>query len=149
MSDITEQEPSKTIEELSKALSSEVGRAERFSKCCSKTDTTSPAKKEVRNVNKSPSCEINAENDLKTTIFNLSKQIRKLKQERLSTSFQNHRFNSNPLRLEKNLPNSYPATHKKSKRLRSLAYTKKTKNYSNICSSSYDSQIPSYESSVR
>ena len=44
MSDISDQGPSKTIEELSKALSSEVGKAERVSKHCSKTDTT-PAEK--------------------------------------------------------------------------------------------------------
>ena len=36
--------------------------------------------------------EINAEEGLKTTILNLSKQIRELKQERLSMSFQHHRF---------------------------------------------------------
>ena len=89
--------------------------AERFSKCCSKIDTTSSAEKEEKNVSKSPSCEINAENDLKTTIFNLPKQIRELKQERFSTSFQNHRFNSNPLRLEKDLPSSYPSHSQKNK----------------------------------
>ena len=50
MSDISEQEPSKLIGELSKALSSELGKAERVSKYCSKIDTTSPAGKEERSV---------------------------------------------------------------------------------------------------
>ena len=63
MSDISEQEPSKMIGELSKALSSEVRKTERVSKHCSKIDTTSPAEKEERSVNKSPSREINAEDD--------------------------------------------------------------------------------------
>ena len=97
MSDISEQEPSNTIGELSKALSSEVGKAERVSKHCSKIDTTTtPAEKEEGSVNKSSSCEINGEDDLKTTILNLSKQIQELKQDRLSTSFQHRRFQSNP-----------------------------------------------------
>ena len=93
MFDINEQEPSKTIRELSKALSSKVDKAERVSKHCRKIDTTSPAEKEKRSVNKSLSLsrKINAEDDPKTIILNLSKQIQKFKQECLSTSFQ-HRF---------------------------------------------------------
>ena len=83
MSDISAQKPSKMIGELSKALSSEVAKTERVSKYCSKIDTTSRAEKEERSVNKSPSREINAEGDLKTTILNLSKQIQVLKQERI------------------------------------------------------------------
>ena len=114
MSDISEQEPSQMIGELSKALSSEVGKTERANKYCSKIETTSPAEKEERSVNKSPYCEINAEDDLKTTILNLFKQIQELKQECLSTIFEHHRLHSNPdpLGLENNLPNSYQATHK-------------------------------------
>ena len=56
----------------------------------------------MRCANKFPSHEINAEDDLKTTILNLPKQIRELQQERSSTSFQHHRFysNSDPLRLK-------------------------------------------------
>ena len=97
MSDISEQEPSSTIGELSNALSSEFGKAERVSKHCSKIDTsTTPAEKEERSVNKSSSREINGKYDLKTTILNLSKQIQELKQDRLSTSFQHRRFQSNP-----------------------------------------------------
>ena len=80
MSDISKQEPSKMIGELSKALSNEVRKTERVSKHCSKIDTTSPAEKEERSVKKSPSLEINAEDDLKTTILNFSKQIQELKQ---------------------------------------------------------------------
>ena len=76
MFDISEQEPNNTIGELNKALSSEVGKAERGSKIY-----TTPTEKEERSANKSPSHEI------KTTILNLSKQIRKLQQERSSTSF--------------------------------------------------------------
>ena len=92
MSDISEQEPSNTIGELSKALSSQGSKAERVSsKHCTKIDTTPPAEKEERSVNKSPSREINAEDDLKTTILNLPKQIRELKQERLSTGLQHRR----------------------------------------------------------
>ena len=91
MFDINEQEPSKTIRELSKALSSKVDKAERVSKHCRKIDTTSPAEKEKRSVNKSLSRKINAEDDPKTIILNLSKQIQEFKQECLSTSFQ-HRF---------------------------------------------------------
>ena len=137
------------IGELRKALSSEVGKTQRVSKHCSKIYPTSPAEKEERSVNKSPSPEINAQDDLKTTIWNLSKQIQELKQERLSTSFQHHRFYSNPepLKLENDLPKSYHSHSQSTKRLRSQAYTKKTKCCSNICSPSYDSQIPSYESS--
>ena len=52
MSDISKQEPSKMIGELSKALSNEVRKTERVSKHCSKIDTTSPAEKEERSVNK-------------------------------------------------------------------------------------------------
>ena len=75
MSDIREQEPSNTIGELSKALSSEVGKAERVSKHFSAIDTTTTtlAETEKRSVNKSSSREINGEDDLKTTILNLSK----------------------------------------------------------------------------
>ena len=91
MFDINEQEPSKTIRELSKALSSKVDKAERVSKHCRKIDTTSPAEKEKRSVNKSLSRKINAEDDPKTIILNLSKQIQEFKQECLSASFQ-HRF---------------------------------------------------------
>ena len=91
MFDINEQEPSETKRELSKALSSEVDNAERFSKHCRKIDTTSPAEKEKRSVNKSLSRKINAEDDPKTIILNVSKQIQEFKQECLSTSFQ-HRF---------------------------------------------------------
>ena len=81
--------------------------------------------------------------------MNLSKQIRELKQERLSTSFQHHRFYSNPdpLRLEDDLPKSYHCHSQSTKRLRSQACTKKTKNCSNIYSPTYDSQISSHESS--
>ena len=146
MSDICEQEPSNTIGELSKSLSSEVGKAEKVSKHCSKIDTTTttPAETAERSVNKSSSREINGEDDLKTTILNLSKQI----QERLSTSVQHHRFYSNPdpLRLENHLPKCYHSHSQNTKRLRSQAYTKETKKYSNICSPSYDSQMSSYES---
>ena len=151
MSDISEQEPSNTIGELSKALSSEVGKAERVSKHSSTIDTTTTtlAETEERSVNKSSSREINGEDDLETTILNLSKQIQQLKQERLSTSFQHHRFYSNPdrLRLENDLPNCYHSHSQSTKCLRTQAYSKKIKNYSNICSPSYDSQISSYESS--
>ena len=77
MSDISEQESSNTIGELSKALSSEVGKAERGSK----TDTT-PAEKEEKSANKYPSREINEEDDLEANILNLSKQTRELQQER-------------------------------------------------------------------
>ena len=40
MFDISEKEPSKMLGELSKELSSEVGKTERVSKHCSKIDTT-------------------------------------------------------------------------------------------------------------
>ena len=40
MSDISEKEPSKMLGELSKELSSEVGKTERVSKHCSKIDST-------------------------------------------------------------------------------------------------------------
>ena len=137
------------IGELSKVLSSEVGKTEMANKYCSKIETTSPAEKEETSVNKSPSREINAEDDLKTTILNLSKQIQELKQECLSTSFQHHRLYSNPdpLGSENGLPKSYHSHSQSTKRLRSQAYTKKIKYCSNICSSSYDSQMPSNESS--
>ena len=75
MSDISEEEPSKTIEVLSKTSCKEVGKAKRVSKHCSKIDTTSPAEKEDRSVSKPSSREINAEDDLKTTILYLSKHI--------------------------------------------------------------------------
>ena len=115
------------IGELSKVLSSEVGKTEMANKYCSKIETTSPAEKEETSVNKSPSREINAEDDLKTTILNLSKQIQELKQERLSTSFQHHRFSSNPdpLGLENDLPKSYHSHSQITKCLRSQAYTKR------------------------
>ena len=137
------------IGELSKVLSSEVGKTEMANKYCSKIETTSPAEKEETSVNKSPSREINAEDDLKTTILNLSKQIQELKQECLSTSFQHHRLYSNPdpLGSENGLPKSYHSHSQSTKHLRSQAYTKKIKYCSNICSSSYDSQMPSNESS--
>ena len=73
MSDISEQEPSKMIEEFSKALSSEESKTERVSKHCSKIDPTSPAEKEERSVNKSPSREINAEDDSFWLSLNKSK----------------------------------------------------------------------------
>ena len=141
MSDISEKEPNNTTVELSKALSSKV------SKHCSKIDTT-PAEKEERSVKKSPSYEVNAEYELKTAILNLSKQIRELQQEYSSTSFQHHRFYSNPrsLILGNDLPKSCHSHSQNIKHLRSQAYTKKTKNYSNF-HSFYDSQISSYESS--
>ena len=100
-------------------------------------------------VSKSPSREINAEDDLKTTILNLSKLIRELKQEHLSTSFQHHRFYSNPnsLKLGNDVPKSYHSHLQNTKYLRrSQAYTKKAKNYSNICILSHDSPISSNES---
>ena len=56
MSDVSEQEPSDTIGELRKALSSEVSKAERVSKHCSKIDTTTTqAGKEEMNFSKSSS----------------------------------------------------------------------------------------------
>ena len=131
-------------------LSSEVDKAERFSKHCSKIDTTTtPAEKEEGSVNESSSSEINGQGDLKTTILNLSRQIQELKQERLSTSFKHRRFyfNPDPLRLENYLQNCYHSHSQSTKRLRRQAFTKKTKNSSNICSPSYDSQISSHESS--
>ena len=53
MSNISEQEPSNNIGELSKALSSEVDKAERVSKPCREIDTTSmaQAEKEERSLN--------------------------------------------------------------------------------------------------
>ena len=96
MSGINEQVPSNTIEDPSKTLSNEVGKAEK------------KVGKEMWSVSKSPSREINAEDDLKTTILNLSKQIRELQKEHSSTSSQHHKFYSNPdpLRLENDLPKS-------------------------------------------
>ena len=88
MSNISEQEPSNTIGELKKVMSSEVGKAEGGSKI-----GTTPAEKEERSVKKSSFCEINLENDLKATILNLSKQIRELQQECSSTNFQADREN--------------------------------------------------------
>ena len=81
--------------------------------------------------------------------MNLSKQIKELKQEHLSTDFQHHRLYSNPdpLGLHNDLPKSYHSHSQSTKRLRSQLYTKKTNYCSNICSPSYDSQISSYESS--
>ena len=129
MLDNSEQERSKMIGELSRALSSEVGKTERVSKHFRKIDTTSPAEKEEKSVSKSPSREINEEGDLKTTILNFSKQIQELKQERLSTGFQAHKFHSNPdpLALKNDLPKSYHRHSQSTKRLRIQAYTKKTK----------------------
>ena len=49
--------------------------AERVSKHCCKIDTIPPAEKEERSVNKAPSREINAGDDLKANILSLSKQI--------------------------------------------------------------------------
>lgn len=73
--------------------------------------------------------EINAEDDLKTTILNLSKPIREVKQECFSTSFQHYRFCSNPdlLRyrdIETELPKSYHRHSQSTKCLRSQLYTK-------------------------
>ena len=60
MPDISGQEPSNIIEELSKVLSSEVDKAERFSKHCSKINTTTtPTEKKEGSVNESSPCEIN------------------------------------------------------------------------------------------
>ena len=67
------------------------GKAERSNKI-----DTRPAEKEETSDNKSPYREISAEDDLKTTILNLSEQIRELQQERSSTSFRHHRFYFNP-----------------------------------------------------
>ena len=50
--------------------------------------------KEERSVNKLPSSKINAEDDLKSTILNLFKQIQELQQEQSSASFQDQRFYS-------------------------------------------------------
>ena len=124
MSDISEQQPNNTIEELSKALFSETGKEKRVRKHCSKIGTTS-----AENRDKSPSREINAEDDLKTTILNLSKPIREVKQERFSTSFQHYRFCSNPDLLryrdtETELPKSYHRHSQSTKCLRSQLYTK-------------------------
>ena len=134
MSDISEQEASNTNGELNKALSGQVGKAERGSKI----DTTRDEKdaKSVKRV--SPSCEINAEDDLKTTILNLSKQIRELQQRRSSTSFQHHRFYSNPdpLRLKTDPPRRYHSYPQSTKHLKGQVYTKNNKNYSCFCSSS-------------
>ena len=55
--------------------------------------------------------------------------------------------NPDPLGLGNDLPERYHRYSQSAKRLRSQAYTKKTKNYSNICSPSYDSQIFLNESS--
>ena len=67
----------------------------------------------------------------------------------MSTSFQHHRFYSNPdpLKSEKDLPKSYHSHSQSTKCLKSQAYTEKTKYYSNILPPSYDSQISSYYSS--
>ena len=70
MSDISVQEPSHSIGEFKKALSSVVGEAE----VGSKVDTTQ-TKKKKRSVNKYPSCKINEEHDIKTVTLNLSKEI--------------------------------------------------------------------------
>ena len=126
MSDISEQEPNNTIEELSKALFSEIGKEKRVRKHCSKIGSKSAENKET---NLSLSREINAEDDLKTTILNLSKPIREVKQECFSTSFQHYRFCSNPdlLRyrdIETELPKSYHRHSQSTKCLRSQLYTK-------------------------
>ena len=78
-------------------MSSEVGKAERASRIC-----TASGEKEKRRVNKSPSSKINAEDDLKSTILNLFKQIQELQQEQSSASFQDQRFysKSDPLIFE-------------------------------------------------
>lgn len=47
MSDISEQEPNNTIEELSKALFSEIGKEKRVRKHCSKIGTKSAKNKET------------------------------------------------------------------------------------------------------
>ena len=67
MSDISKHETSSTLEDLKKALSSEVRKAEGASKI-----GTAPAEKEGRNANKSSSREIKVEDDLKFTILNFS-----------------------------------------------------------------------------
>ena len=67
MSQISEQQLKNTIRALSKALSSKVDKPERVNKHCKKTVIT-PAEKEERKVNKSPSRKINAEDEFKTAI---------------------------------------------------------------------------------
>ena len=52
------------------------------------------------------------------------------------------------MRLENDLPKSYHNYSQSTDRLRSQAYTKENKNYSNFGSLFYDSQISSYESSL-
>ena len=130
MSDINEQEPSSIIGEFNKALYCEVSQAERGSKI----DIT-PAETEEMSANKSPSCEINAEDDLKTTTLNLSKKIQELQQKRSSISFQHRRFYSNPdpMKLENDLPKNCHSHSQNIKRLKFHAYTKKIKRYSNFC----------------
>ena len=57
-------------------MSSEAGKAERGNKM-----ETTLAEKEAKSVNKSSSCEINTENELKTTAFEIrlgTQQLRKL-----------------------------------------------------------------------
>ena len=72
---------------------------------------------------------IDAEDDFKTTILNLFIQIREFQQKHSSTSFQHHKFYSNPdpLRLENDLPNSYYSHSQSAKCLRSQIYIKKKK----------------------
>ena len=85
--------------------------------------------------NKSPSCEINAEDDLKTNTLNLSKKIQELQQKRSSISFQHRRFYSNPdpMKLENDLPKNCHSHSQNIKRLKFHAYTNKIKRYSNFC----------------
>ena len=90
--------------------------------------------KEGGSVIKFPSREINAEDDFKSTILNLSKQILELQREPFSTSFQHHRFysNSDQLRLKNDLSKSCHSHSQSTKRLKSQVYTKKNKKYSNF-----------------
>ena len=69
MSGINEQEPSKMIRELSKALSSKVDKTERISEHCSKIDTTEQLRRKS-GVSTNLPREINVEDDLKNTIEN-------------------------------------------------------------------------------
>ena len=52
------------------------------------------------------------------------------------------------MRLENDLPKSYHKYSQSTESLRSQAYTKENKNYSNFGSPCYDSQISSSESSL-
>ena len=66
LSYISGQEATHTKGELNKALSCDVGKAERGNKM-----ETALAEKEAKSVNKSSSCEFNTEDDLKTTAFEI------------------------------------------------------------------------------